>query len=71
MAKQNKDTNAFVKLAGVLGGVLVVIIIFVLIFAKEQIFVVANTVVWAFVVLGVVLGAFILKAQSPRQKRKK
>jgi len=67
----DKEGNAFVKLAMVLGIILLLIILLVLIFAKDQLFLISNTLIWGFVVLGVVLGAFILKAKSSTKKKKK
>lgn len=61
-----KNENDFVKLAGTIGGIFLVIVIMVLIFAKESIVFVLNSAVWAFVVLGIVLGGFMSKANKRR-----
>lgn len=62
--KEHKESSDFVKLAGVLGGIFLVIVIVVLIFAKEMLVFVLTNAVWAFVVLGIVLGAFMSKAKK-------
>ena len=61
-----KEPNDYVKLAGALGGIYLVIVLITLIFAKESLVFVFTNVIWAFVVLGIVLGAFMAKG-----KRKK
>ena len=58
------DKNPFVGIAGALGGIYLVIVIMFLIFAKDQIVFVATSIVWAFVVLGIALGAFASKAKK-------
>lgn len=66
--KECHETNDFVKLAGSLGGIFLVIVLFFLIFAQEQAaFLVA--IAWAFVVLGIVLGAFQLKTMQKSRKK--
>ena len=67
-AGKDYEPSQFVKLAGALGGIFLVITLFFLIFAPDQAAFLA-TIAWAFVVLGVVLGAFQLKAlQRPKAK---
>ena len=60
--KEHKEPSNFVKLASVLGGIFLVIVIIVIILAKEMTVFVLTNVVWAFVVLGIVLGAFQYKS---------
>lgn len=61
-----KETNEFVKLAGTVGGIFLIIVIVVLIFAKESLVFVLTNAVWAFVVLGIALGAFMSKAKGKK-----
>ena len=61
-----KDTSDFVKIGGSLGGILLVIIIVFLIFAKDLIVTVMSTIVCGFVVLGVFLGFFAYMAQRKK-----
>ncbi len=63
---KNTDQSNFVKLASVLGGIFLVIVIMVLIFAKEALVFVFTNGVWAFVVLGIVLGMFQYKAMQKK-----
>lgn len=60
----NKMKSDFVKLAATLGGIFLLIVIVVLIFAKEMLVFVLTNTVWAFVVLGIVLGAYMSKAKK-------
>ena len=53
------DMGPFVKLAGTLGGIFLVIVVVFLIFAKEQLGLISN-IIWAFVALGGALGLFQL-----------
>jgi hypothetical protein len=64
--KNDKDPSDFVKLAAVVGGIFLVIVVVVLIFAKEALVFVFTSGVWAFVVLGIVLGAFQYKAMQKK-----
>ena len=64
--KGEKEPSDFVKLAGTIGGIFLVIVIVVLIFAKEMLVFVLTNAVWAFVVLGIALGAFMSKAKRKR-----
>lgn len=57
------EGNPFVAIGASLGGILLVIIALVLIFAKEQ-FALIIPVSWAFVVLGIVMGSLAYKAQK-------
>ncbi len=68
MPKEHKEPSDFVKLAGALGGIFLVITLFFLIFAPDQA-AFLTTIAWAFVVLGIVLGAFILKSQQKPKRR--
>jgi len=61
-----KDENDFVKLAGTIGGIFLVIVIMVLLFAKESLVFVLTNAVWAFVVLGIALGGFMSKSKKRR-----
>ena len=58
MAKEKCEKNTYVGIAGTLGGILLVILLFLMLFAKEHMTVVAVNVAWAFVVLGFFLGLF-------------
>lgn len=60
----HKEPSDFVKLASVLGGIFLVVVMVVIIFAKEALVFVFTSAVWAFVVLGIVLGAFMSKAKK-------
>jgi len=62
--KQNEKTNDFVKLAGTLGGIFLLVVIVVIIFAKESLVFLLTNGIWAFVVLGIVLGAFMSKVKK-------
>jgi uncharacterized membrane protein len=62
----NKESDPIVKLAGTVGGIFLVIVIMVLIFAKEALVFVFTSAVWAFVVLGIVLAAFIAKSNKKK-----
>jgi len=64
--KEDKEPSDFVKLAGVIGGIFLVMVIAVLIFAKEALVFVFTSAVWAFVVLGIVLGALMSKAKKKK-----
>ena len=64
--KDNNDPGSFVKLASVIGGIFLVIVMVVLIFAKEALIFVFTSAVWAFVVLGIVLGAFQAKVMKKK-----
>ncbi len=56
--------NDFIGLGASLGGILLTIIIILVIFAKEMMVSVLPSIVWGFVVLGIVLGLFMLKAKG-------
>lgn len=64
--KGDKEPSDFVKLAGTVGGIFLVIVIVVIIFAKESLVFVLTNAVWAFVVLGIVLGGFMSKVKKKR-----
>ena len=64
--KENNEPTNFVKLASVIGGIFLVVVIMVLIFAREALVFVFTSAVWAFVVLGIVLGAFQYKAMKKK-----
>lgn len=63
--KNYQEPSDFVKLAAVLGGIFLVIVIVFVIFAKESI-VFLTTIAWAFVVLGIVLGMFQYKSMKKK-----
>ena len=66
--KGAKEQSEYVALAGAVGGIFLVITIMVLIFDRESmVFLLTNTV-WAFVVLGIVLGGFMSKTKSKRRR---
>jgi hypothetical protein len=64
--KGAKEQSEFVSLAGVVGGIFLVIVIMVLIFAKESLVFLLTNAVWAFVVLGIALGGFMSKTKKRR-----
>jgi len=66
MKKEGSEQSDLVKIAGAIGGMLLVIIIMFMVLAKEMMVTVLPTIVWGFVVLGVVLGIF-----ASRKERKK
>ena len=59
MAEQ-KNRNPITDLAGIIGGVFMVIAVIVLLAAQDNVEVLIP-IAWAFVVLGIVLGAFQYK----------
>ena len=65
--KECHEPSQFVKLAGSIGGILLVVVIMFLIFAQAFI-VYLIPIAWAFVVLGCVLGFFQYQAMKPRKK---
>ncbi|MBW2976001.1 hypothetical protein KY347_00990 [Candidatus Woesearchaeota archaeon] len=64
MAAKNAEPSDFVKLGSALGGILLAIIVLFMLFAKEMMLTVLPTIVWAFVVLGIVLGSLQYKSQK-------
>jgi hypothetical protein len=52
-----EDKNPFVGIAAILGGIMLVIVLMFLIFAKESLGY-AVGIAWGFVVLGIFLGLF-------------
>ncbi len=58
------EQSDLVKIAGTIGGMLVAIIVLFMLLAKEMMLTVLPTVVWAFVVLGIVLGLSTLKKKK-------
>ena len=64
--KGDKQPSDFVSLAGAICGIFLVVVIVVLIFAKEMLVFVLTNAVWAFVVLGIALGAFMSKAKGKK-----
>ncbi len=64
MEKPCGEQSDFVKIASVIGGILLVIIVLFLVLAKEMMVTVLPTIVWGFVVLGFVLGVLSKKAQK-------
>ena len=61
-----EKANDFVKLAGTIGGIFLVVVVMVLVLAREALVYVFTSAVWAFVVLGIVLGAFMSKANKKK-----
>ena len=55
------ESSEVVKIAGVVAGILLVIVVMFLIFAKEQMVTVLPSITWGLVVLGIVLGGFSVK----------
>ncbi len=66
MKNECHDGSDFVKIAGAIGGMLLVIIAIFVIFAKELMASVLPSIVWGFVVLGIVLGSFSLKSTKKK-----
>ncbi|MBN1377170.1 hypothetical protein JW949_02445 [Candidatus Woesearchaeota archaeon] len=66
---KNTDSNDYVKLAGTLCGIFLTLAIIMAIFAKESLVFVLTNTVWAFVVLGVILGAFMSKTSRINKKK--
>ena len=56
-----KDSNPFVAIGASLGGIYLVIVLFFLLFAKEQSFLLVS-IVWAIALLGIALGFFAFLA---------
>jgi len=61
MEKGCCETSDLVKIAGTIGGLLFVIVVLFLVLAKEMMVTVLPTIVWGFVVLGIVLGVLASK----------
>lgn len=57
------NVSSFVKLASVLGGILLLVVALFVIFARAQIEELV-AIAWAFVVLGIVLGYFQYKSEN-------
>ena len=71
MAKKKKEvgnSSDFVKLGSSLGGILLVVVLFVLIFSPTYTSNIIANVVWGFVVLGAILG--FLQYLNHRSKKK-
>ena len=66
--KGAKEQSDYVSLAGVIGGIFLVITIMVLIFSRESMVFLLTNAVWAFVVLGIVLGGFMSKTKTKRRR---
>lgn len=64
MGKDILESSDFVKIAGAIGGMLLVIIVVFVIFAKKMMASVLPSIVWGFVVLGIVLGMFSMKSKK-------
>ena len=65
--KGDKEPSDFVKLAGTVGGLFIVVLIMVAIFSEENLVFVLTNAVWAFVVLGIVLGWFMSECKKKRR----
>ncbi|MBW2991436.1 hypothetical protein KY348_07085 [Candidatus Woesearchaeota archaeon] len=61
MAKKDYDKSPFIAIPSALAGIFLVIVVLFLLFAKDSV-VFLQTIVWAFVVLGIVALAFAYKA---------
>ncbi|NQU98575.1 hypothetical protein HQ533_03840 [Candidatus Woesearchaeota archaeon] len=59
-----KEGSNYVALAGVLGGILLVVLVLFVILAKEMMVTALPTVVWGYVVLGIVLAFFQFKSDK-------
>ena len=57
------EKNPFIAIPAVLGGIFLVIVLFFLLLARDQL-VWLNSIVWGFVVLGILAMAFAYKAQK-------
>lgn len=60
------EQSDVVKIAGTIGGLLFVIIILFLVLAKDMMITVLPTIVWGFVVLGIVLG--VISSKKAKKK---
>jgi hypothetical protein len=60
------ERSEVVKIAGIIAGILLVIVVMFLVFAREQMVAVLPTITWALVVLGIVLGAFTIRKQKKK-----
>ena len=69
MGKDICGRSPFVGIAGALGGILFVIILFLLIFRPDQWAIVAINVAWAFVVIGFFLSLFAFLAEAKGKKK--
>lgn len=61
MEKECCEPGDLVKIAGIVAGILLVIVVMFLIFAKEQMVTVLPSITWGLVVLGIVLGGLTVK----------
>ena len=63
---RNEETNDFIKLSGTIGGLFIAVLVLVLIFDRDMIVFVLTNAVWAFVVLGIVMGTLMSKTKKKR-----
>lgn len=63
---KHAESCDFIKLAGVLGIMFLAVLVLVLVFAEDMLVFVLTNTVWAFVVLGIVLGAFMSKSREKK-----
>ena len=65
MAKEGKDKSPFVAIGASLAGILMIISVLFLIFAKDHLEYLLG-IAWGFVILGVFLGFFAYLAQKKK-----
>ena len=64
------DKNPYVAVPASLGGILLVIVLFFLIFSPENV-IFASSIAWAFVILGIFALFFVYLSQKGSRKKKK
>lgn len=64
------DNDPFVGIAGAIGGIFLVIVLFVMIFASSQAWILMP-IVFAMALMGIFLGYFALKAKSTAAKKRR
>jgi hypothetical protein len=66
MAEKEKDKGQFVAIGASLAGILMIIAVLFIIFAKDQLQYLVG-ITWGFVVLGIFLGLFAYKAGKSKK----
>ncbi|MFA5953089.1 MAG: hypothetical protein WC812_00690 [Candidatus Pacearchaeota archaeon] len=70
MRNKERGASPYVQIAWSLGIIFLIVVLIFAIFAKDSM-VFLNSIVWAFVVLGIVLGAFQYKENNPSKSKNK
>ena len=55
------EQSDIVKIAGLVAGILLVVVVMFMVLARDQMITVLPSITWGLVVLGIVLGSFTLK----------